>query len=420
MKRVVIIGAGFGGLAAAQALSRAPVEVTIIDRRNHHCFQPLLYQVATAALSPADIAWPIRAVLSRQRNARVLLAGVEAIDTGKKTVKTDSVLAAYDYLVLATGARHFYFGHEGWERFAPGLKDINDANRIRDRVLLAFERAELSDDATRQQKLMTFVIVGGGATGIEMAGAIAEMARQTLRGDFRRIDTRQSRIILLEAGPRILPSFPEKLSRYAEESLKRMGVEVRTSARVTGCDARGVATTEGRINASSVIWAAGVMASPASRWLGAPQDGNGRIIVNPDLSVPGFANVFAIGDTASVKDSTGAQIPGMAPAAKQMGRYVGRVIARDAMGKPNPSPFKYRHFGELATVGRRSAIVKLGTMELTGLAGWLFWSMAHIYFLIGVRNRFIVAFTWLWNYLTYERGARLIGFEDEDMKLPNA
>jgi NADH:ubiquinone reductase (H+-translocating) len=405
--KVVIVGAGFGGLEAAKALSRVTVDVTVIDRQNHHCFQPLLYQVATAALSPAEIAWPIRHMLRQQRNATVFMAKVEAVDLAERFVRTDAGPFSYDYLVLATGATHSYFGHDEWAEFAPGLKRIEDATRIRRSILLAFERAELAGDDTERQRLLTFVIVGGGATGVEMAGAIAEIARQTLAKDFRRIDPRSSRIILLEAGARILPTLPEDLSRYAERALTRMGVDVRTSTRVTGCDRRGVELDHGRIDAGAVIWAAGVVASPAASWLAAEHDRAGRVLVRPDLSVPGHPEVFVIGDAAAVGGENGQPVPGVAPAAKQMGRYVGRLIAARIEGKSLPA-FCYRNLGELATIGRRAAVVKFGRLQLKGFVGWLFWSLAHIYFLIGVKNRFIVAFTWLWDYITFQRGARLI------------
>jgi len=406
--KVVIVGAGFGGLEAAKALSHVAVDVTVIDRQNHHCFQPLLYQVATAALSPAEIAWPIRHILRQQRNATVLMAEVSGIELAKRCVQTGAGPIPYDYLVVATGATHSYFHHDDWIEFAPGLKRIEDATRIRRSILLAFEHAELAHDDAERQRLLTFVIVGGGATGVEMAGAIAEIARQTLAKDFRRIDPRSSRIILLEAGPRVLPTLPEDLSAYAERTLTRMGVDVRTSTRVTNCDRRGVDLDRGRIDAGTVIWAAGVVASPAARWLGAEHDYAGRVLVRPDLSVPNHPEVFVIGDAAGIHDQTGAMVPGVAPAAKQMGRYVGRVIAARVDEIPPPPPFRYRSLGDLATIGRRAAVVNFGYLRLKGFVGWLFWSLAHIYFLIGVKHRFIVAFTWLWDYVTFHRGARLI------------
>jgi NADH dehydrogenase len=405
--KVVIVGAGFGGIEAATSLSRVAVDVIVLDRQNYHCFQPLLYQVATAALSPAEIAWPIRHMLRQQRNATVFMAEVKAVDLAARFIETSAGPISYDYLVIATGATHSYFGHDDWAKFAPGLKRIEDATRIRRSILLAFERAELAGNDAERQRLLTFVVAGGGATGVEMAGAIAEIARQTLANDFRRIDPRSSRIILLEAGPRVMPTLPEDLSRYAERALTRMGVDVRTSTRVIGCDARGVDVDHGRIDASTTIWAAGVVASPAASWLGAAHDRAGRVLVRPDLSVPDHPEVFVIGDAAAIHDANGEPVPGVAPAAKQMGHYVGRLIAARLAGKSLPA-FRYRNLGELATIGRRAAVVKFGRLHLKGFIGWLFWSFAHIYFLIGVKNRFIVAFTWLWDYVTFQRGARLI------------
>ena len=404
--KVVIIGGGFGGIDAAKTLARAPVDVILVDKQNHHCFQPLLYQVATAALSPADVAWPIRHILRKQENATVLMAEVRGIDTEKRVVQADSVTLPYDYLVVATGAMHSYFGHGEWAEVAPGLKRIEDATRIRRRILIAFERAELAAGESERRRLLTFVIVGGGATGVEMAGAIVEVARQSLAMDFRHIDPKTARIVLVEAGPRVMPAFPQKLSDYVVRTLTKKGVEVMTATRVVRCDAHGVDLEHGRIDAATIIWAAGVMASPAASWLNAGRDRAGRVKVGPDLSVPGHPQVFVIGDTADVVDQP--HIPGIAPAAKQMGRYVGRLIAARVAGRPAPPPFHYRHLGDLATVGRQAAVVKLGWLELTGFIGWVFWSVVHIYFLIGVRDRFIVAFTWFWDYVTFQRGARLI------------
>ncbi len=406
--RIVIIGGGFAGLEAAKALAHAPVDVVLIDRRNHHCFQPLLYQVATAALSPADIAWPIRSILSRQRNVRVLMAQVSAIDIAANIVKAGPVSIPYDTLVLATGVTHSYFGHDEWAGVAPGLKSIEDARLIRGRFLLAFERAEIAEDETERRRFLTFVIVGGGPTGVEMAGSIAEVASRTLRSDFRRIDPSTSRIVLIEAGPRLLPALPENLSRYAQRALERMGVEIRLRTAVTGCDSSGVSFADGRIDSATVIWAAGVAASPAAQWIATEHDRAGRIKVRPDLSLPGKPDIFVTGDLASVQDKAGRPVPGIAAAAKQMGRYVGRLIAARAAGRADPKPFAYRHYGDLATIGRKAAVVKIGRFELTGFIGWLFWGVAHIYFLIGIRNRFVIAVTWLWSYLTFRRGARLI------------
>jgi NADH dehydrogenase len=385
-----------------------PVEITLIDRQNHHCFQPLLYQVATAALSATEIAWPIRSILSKQKNARVVMGEVVGVDRARRVVETEMGQSyPFDYLILASGATHSYFGHEDWAPLAPGLKRIEDAIEIRRRILLAFERAEIEQDPREQARLLTFVVVGGGPTGVEMAGSIAEAARLALARDFRRIDTRSSNIILLEAGPRLLPSFPEDLAAYARDSLTKMGVQVRTSTPVVECTDQGVRTSAGDIGAASVIWAAGVKASPAAEWVGAARDRAGRVIVNADLSIPGEPNIFAVGDTAHVNNA-GQNIPGIAPAAKQMGRYVGKLIAARVKQKPAPDAFNYRHYGELATVGRKSAIVSLGKLRLTGFLGWMFWSVAHIYYLIGARHRTVVALDWIWNYLTYERGARLI------------
>ncbi len=406
--RVVIVGAGFGGLETAKTLRRVPADVIVVDRQNHHCFQPLLYQVATAALSPADVAWPTRHILRDQRNATVLMEEVSGVDMRQKLLRTNFGDVAYDYLVIATGATHAYFGHDEWADYAPGLKRIEDATRIRRSILIAFEQAELISDADERRRLLTFVIVGGGATGVEMAGAIAEVARQTLAADFRRIDPRSARIVLIEAGPRLLPAFPPEQSDYVRAALMRSGVDVKTDTRVTNCDARGADTDGGRIEAGTLIWAAGVIASPAARWLDAEADRAGRVKVGPDLSLPGHPDIFVIGDTAAVTDRSGHPVPGIAPAAKQMGHYVGKLIAARIAGRAAPSPFRYMHLGELATIGRRAAVVKFGRMQLKGFIGWLFWAAVHIYFLIGVRNRFIVAFNWLWTYLTFQRGARLI------------
>ena len=405
---MVIVGAGFGGLEAAQALAQTPADLTIIDRHNHHTFQPLLYQVATAALSSTDIAWPVRSILRRQHNARVVMAEVTGVDADKRVVHAGPLVIAYDYLVLATGVTHSYFGHDEWAPFAPGLKTVEDALDIRRRILLAFERAEITDDDAERRRLLTFVIVGGGPTGVEMAGAIAEVARHALKSDFRRIDPRSAQIVLVEGGPRILPSFPERLSRYAERSLTRMGVDVRTSAMVTDCRDDGVSLKDGRIDADTIVWAAGITASPAAHWIGGETDKAGRIKVGRDLSVPGRPDIFAVGDTAVLADPDAAPIPGIAPAAKQMGRYAGTLLAQRIAGFEAPAPFVYRHYLDLAAIGRKSAVVRRGRLQLTGYIAWLFWGIAHIYFLIGARNRFVVAVNWLWNYLTLQRGARVI------------
>jgi len=408
LPRVVIAGAGFGGISAARALRRAPVEVVILDRHNHHCFQPLLYQVATAALSPADVAWPIRYILRNQPNATVLMSRVVGVDPAAKLVETDDGPLRYDHLVLATGATHSYFGHDEWADAAPGLKRIEDATYIRRKILLAFERAEATDDAAARLRLLNFVVVGGGPTGVEMAGAIAEIARLTLAKDFRRIDPRKARVALIEAGERILPALPDDLADYAVRALHRMDVDVRTATTVTGCDRHGVSWDGGHIPAATIIWAAGVVASPVARWLDVPADRTGRVRVDPDLSVPDRRDVYVIGDAASLNDAAGQVVPGLAPAAKQMGRYAARVIAARVAGRAPPRPFRYRDLGMFATIGRRAAVARIGGVHLKGLIGWLTWCAAHVYFLIGTRNRFIVAFSWLWEYLTLQRGARLI------------
>jgi len=404
---VIILGAGFGGLEATKALGRAAVKITLIDRQNYHCFQPLLYQVATAALSPADVAWPIRHILRQQENATVLMTEVNGIDPVARTVSTEAGPFSFDFLVIATGARNSYFGHHHWADVAPGLKRIEDATRIRRNILSAFEEAELARDDSERKRLLTFVIIGGGPTGVEMAGAIAEVARQTLARDFRRIDPRTARIVLIEGGPRLLPTFSERHSNYARDTLAAMGVDVMTSNPVLECDSRGVDLAGGRVEAGSVIWAAGITASPAAQWISAERDRGGRVVVRPDLSLHGFSDIFVIGDTASVKDANGRPVPGLASAAKQMGKYVGKLIAARVAGRSLP-PFRYRHEGSLATIGRRAAVVELGPVQLKGFIGWMFWSAVHIYFLIGLRNRFVVAVTWLWSYVTFKRGARLI------------
>jgi NADH dehydrogenase len=406
--RIVVVGAGFGGLEAVKAMRRVPVDITVIDRQNHHCFQPLLYQVATAALSPADIAWPIRHILRTQANATVLMEEVTGIDPRRKCVRTNFGDVPYDYLIVATGTMHAYFGHDEWAKYAPGLKRIEDATRIRRRILIAFEHAEVMADTAEQKRPLTFVIVGGGATGVEMAGAIAEVARQTLAADFRRIDPRSARIVLVEAGPRILSTFPPAQSEYAQRVLEKAGVEVKTGTRVTSCDARGVETDAGRIEAETVIWAAGVLASPAAKWLGVEADGAGRVKVNADLTVPDHPDIYVVGDVAALPPGEGKPVPNMAPAAKQMGQHAARLIAGRIAGKQASEPFRYMSAGEIATIGRSAAVYNFGRLRLYGFIGWMFWGAIHIYFLIGLRNRFVVAVTWLWSYITFERGARLI------------
>jgi NADH dehydrogenase len=408
MPDVVIIGAGFGGLAAAAALERAPVAVTLIDRQNHHLFQPLLYQVATAALSPADIAWPIRRILRRQRNVRILLGNVTGIDNERKHVLLGEKRIPYDMLVLASGATHAYFGHEEWAADAPGLKTIVDALEIRRRILTAFEKAEMETNAAECERLLTFVMVGGGPTGVEMAGAISELARRALAADFRHIDPRRTRVILVEAGTRLLPSFPASLGDYAKVALEKLGVEVRLGAPVSGCDARGVLLDGTRIDAGTVMWAAGVAASPAAAWLHVPADRAGRVEVDANLEVPGRPGVFVVGDAAACKDIEGSLLPGVAPVAKQQGRFAGRLIEARSRSEPEPGPFRYRDAGQLATIGRRAGVVAFGRIRFKGWLAWWFWGIVHIYFLISLRSRLIVAVQWLWSYLTFDRGARLI------------
>ena len=419
--RVVVIGAGFGGLEAVRALAKAPVDVTLVDRRNFHLFQPLLYQVATAALSPGDIAWPIRSIFARQKNVTTLMLDVTAIDTAARTVGNGTTTLGYDYLVLATGATHAYFGHDGWASFAPGLKAIDDALMLRGRILAAFERAEVAETLADRHRELTIVIVGGGATGVEMAGAIAELAHKTLKSEFRRIDPAQTRIFLIEAGGRVLATFPEALSADAARSLASMGVEVRTGVAVTECDASGVTVAGGKqIRAATVVWAAGVHASPAAAWLDVDRDRNGRAKVGPDLSAPSHPGVFVVGDTVTITAPDGSLVPGVAAAAKQMGAYVGRRIAAEVKGRGIPAPFAYRDQGELATIGRKSAIVSMGRLRLTGFIGWLFWCFVHIMFLVGFRIRVAVAFGWFWNFVTYQRGVRLISDRDTGPGTPRA
>jgi NADH dehydrogenase len=411
--RIVIVGAGFGGLFAAQALARTAVDITIVDRHNYHLFQPLLYQVATAGLPPSDVAWPIRSILRRQRNATVLLAEVVGLDPSRRVVELESGSLPFDYLIVATGSTHSYFGHDDWQPFAPGLKSIDDATTIRRRILRAFEAAEMETDAARRERLLRFVIVGAGPTGVELAGTIAELARFTLAADFRRIDPRAAKIVLVEAGPRVLAAFKEPQSDYARRSLAKLGVEVRVNATVTACDENGVSIGAERLESATVIWAAGVAASPVGRWLGAPTDRAGRVLVQPDLSTGGA--VFVIGDAASVTLADGRRVPGVAPAAKQQGRYVAKVIAARIAGRAPPPPFVYRDPGNLATIGRKCAVIEFPFMTLRGFVAWWVWGIAHIFFLVGVPSPVLVSLRWLWEYLTYGRGARLItGHEHAD------
>ena len=406
--RVVILGAGFGGINAAMGLRKAKVDITVIDRRNYHLFQPLLYQVATAGLSPAQIAMPIRHILKRQKNATVLMEKVHGIDKDARVVITSSRRVPYDYLVVATGARHAYFGHDEWEETAPGLKTIGDATEIRARILIAFEKAEVTEDPNLRGKLLTFVVVGGGPTGVELSGAIAELARKAIVRDFRHIDSSTARVVLVEAGERLLPAFPANLSASAKRQLEKLGVEVRLGHAVTQCDDSGVVLADGEgISSACVLWAAGVTASRSARWLDAEADRAGRVIVNDDLSLPGHPDIFVIGDTAAVKGVDGRLVPGVAAAAKQMGRYVADTVKARLAGKP-VKPFRYIDYGNLATIGRKAAVADFGWMRLSGFPAWLLWTFAHLWFLVGFRNRIIVFLDWAWAYATFDRGARLI------------
>jgi NADH dehydrogenase len=405
---VVIVGAGFAGLTVAKRLAKAQVDITLIDRENHHLFQPLLYQVATAGLSPADIAWPIRSLVRRQHNTRVLLGAVTGVDLECKHVVMDGRNIAYDILVLATGASHGYFGRDSWAAHAPGLKTVDDATEIRRRLLLAFERAEMESDARERERLLTIVIVGGGPTGVEMAGAVVELAHTALADDFCAIDPQQTRVLLVEAGPRLLPNFPESLSRHAEQALRHLGVDVRLNQAVTHCAAIGVTLGDESVDAATVIWAAGVTASPAAAWLAVADDRSGRVLVGPDLRPPGMDDVFVIGDTALAHDVAGKPLPGIAPVAKQQGAYVAAAIQARPTAKGASPPFRYRDRGLLATVGRKTAVIAFGRLRLKGWFAWWVWGIAHIYFLVSLRNRLIVMTQWLWSYVSFERGARLI------------
>jgi NADH dehydrogenase len=403
----VIVGAGFGGLAAARTLEDAPVDVTVIDRRNHHLFAPLLYQVATAGLSPGDIAYPIRSILRRQANARVLLGDAQAVDPEARQVLLSDGRVAYDFLVLATGSSHAYFGHDEWEPNAPGLKTLEDALEIRRRILLAFEKAERETDPERRRALLTFVLVGGGPTGAELAGAIAEIARHVLVSDFRAIDPRTSRILLAEAGPRILPAYPEELSRKAQAQLERMGVEVRTGAAVTAIEPGSAVIGGNRVASETVLWTAGVQASPLARSLGAPLDRAGRVLVEPDLSIPGHPEIFVIGDLSNFSHQTGKPLPGVAQPAIQGGRHAARNILRSLEGRPS-LPFAYRDLGNLAVLGRSAAVADLPWLRFSGYPAWLFWCFVHIMKLVDFRSRALVFFEWAWSYVSWQRGARLI------------
>ena len=405
---VVIVGAGFGGLEATFGLSGAPVTITLIDRRNHHLFQPLLYQVATASLATSEIAWPVRHLLRDRKEVTTLFATVGGIDAdGHRVLLDDGDMLSYDTLVLATGARHAYFGHDEWEPFAPGLKTLEDATTLRRRILVAFERAERETDPERRAALLTFVIIGAGPTGVELAGTIAELAQHTLPSDFRNIDTHKARVVLIEAGPRVLAGFADDLSAYAQKSLQEIGVEVMLGQAVTECSADGVMYGGKRLDARTIIWAAGVRASPAAEWLNAPADRAGRLQVAPDLTVPGHPDIFAIGDTVAIKDPAGNPVPGIAPAAKQQGRYVAAAIRARLNGKA-PEPYVYKHSGSLAQIGKRKAVIDFGKFKLRGTLAWWIWGIAHIYFLIGLRNRLSVALSWMWVHARDQRTARLI------------
>jgi NADH dehydrogenase len=406
--RVVIVGAGFGGLETTFRLAGAGVEITLIDRRNHHLFQPLLYQVATASLATSEIAWPIRYLLRDRPDVTTLFANVDGVDAaGKRVTLDDGGSIAYDTLVLATGARHAYFGHDEWEPFAPGLKTLEDATTLRRRILVAFERAEREEDPQKRAALLTFVVIGAGPTGVEMAGTIADLAKDTLPRDFRHIDTSKARVVLIEAGNRVLAGFPDDLSAYALASLQGLGVEVMFGAPVTDCSADGVVYGGNKLEARTIIWAAGVRASRAAEWLDAPADRAYRLKVEPDLTVPGHPDIFAVGDTTTIAGPDGNPVPGIAPAAKQQGRYVAELIRARLQGRTLP-PFRYKHAGSLAQIGKRLAVIDFGRIRLRGAIAWWIWGIAHIYFLIGLRNRLSVAMSWLWIHARDQRAARLI------------
>ena len=410
---VVIIGGGFGGLYAAKELKSAPVRITLVDRRNHHLFQPLLYQVATAALNPSDIATAIRHVLRKQKNALVMMGEVTRIDPAAKRVVIGDRELEYDFLIMAPGATHSYFGHDQWAIHAPGLKSVEDALAIRRKILLAFEAAEQETDEERRRAWMTFVVVGGGPTGVELAGSIAEIARKAMAGDFRRIDTREARVILLEGSPRVLTSYPESLSESAKRQLERLGVDVKTGAMVTSIDADGVTIGDDRLAAKTVLWAAGVKAPPVLASLGAPLDRAGRVLVQRDLTIPGHPDVFVVGD-AAVVEQNGKPVPGVAPAAIQMGRHAARCVRLQLKGRSNEE-FRYQDKGSLATIGRAAAVADLPPrIRFSGFAAWIAWLTIHIFFLIGFRNRLLVVIQWAWAYLTWQRGARLITGERDD------
>jgi len=422
--RVVIIGAGFAGLNAARALKGAEVRVTIVDRTNFHLFQPLLYQVATAALSPADICRPVRGILRKQANAEVIMAEVSGVDSRlKEVICTSGQKIAYDYLIIASGATHGYFGHNEWEVHAPGLKTITDATKIREKILTAFEEAEVEESEEKRKRLLTFIVVGAGPTGVEMAGAMGELSRSAMAANFRHINPAEARIILLEAGPGILVTFSEKLQKKARRSLEKLGVEVRTDALVESVDAEGVIVGGERLFSNTVVWAAGVVASPAGKWLGVPTDRAGRIEVQRDLSLPGHPEIFIAGDLALFYNEQGKPLPGVAPVAVQQGNFIGQLITTELKGLRFKEEFQYRDRGNMATIGRAAAIAEIGPIKASGILAWLLWSFVHILFLISFRNRLFVMLQWIFAYLTYERGARLIirgqNYQEAEVKTKN-
>ena len=416
--KIVIIGGGFGGLKAAESLARLPVQITLLDRKNHHTFQPLLYQVATAGISPAEIAAPIRDILAKHENIEVLLGEVLGFDLEHRTVRAHGFELPYDYLIVAAGATHAYFGHDEWEPLAPGLKTIEDALEIRRRILLAYELAEREAALTGKHRPLNFIVVGAGPTGVELAGTLAEIARKSLAENFRNIDPAKTRVLLVEAGPSILTAYPEDLRRSALEQLQHLGVEVRTSSPVPEVRSGEVRIGDDLLPAEVVLWAAGVSASPLGRELGVPMDRAGRVLVEPGLSIPSHREVFVIGDLASLKDANGKPVPGVAPVAKQQGKFVARQIAADLAGHPRET-FHYVDKGSLATIGRAAAIAQFGNIHISGFIAWLAWLFIHVLFLIGFRNRIVVMFQWAWSYLTYERAARLITGESRVISVPS-
>jgi NADH dehydrogenase len=410
---VVVVGGGFGGLQCIKSLKSANVRVTLIDQSNHHLFQPLLYQAATTILAPSEIAWPLRHIFRDRRDVTTLMAKVIGVEAGEKLVHLiDGTSIAYDTLLLATGARHSYFGNDAWEEHAPGLKTLEDATTIRQKILSAFEAAEKSTDPEVQKSHLTFAVVGAGPTGVELAGIIAELSYRILPREFRRIDTKAARVLLIEAGPKVLPAYPEKLSAYARESLTGLGVEILLGEPVTACSADAVDIGRVRVPCRTIIWAAGVQASDAAKWIGMASDRAGRALVKPDLSAPEHPDIFLIGDTVAVLDGNGGAVPGIAPAAKQMGEYVAKIICRRLANATLPGPFSYRHAGSMATLGRHAAIADFGKFQIKGTVAWWVWGIAHIFFLIGTRSRISVAWSWLWSFVTGQNTARIITTRD--------